>query len=220
MAIFDFDEFYNEEIERIKSNKLIQPMETHICILNHERKYTNNVPDKLSLHIEAYIGLLNSKREYTKSVFISHKTSNKPKATLLAEYLNNNEFDVYLDVEDRLLQYLIQINFPKSLDNIEIMKLLKFGITNSDYFICLLSSNIENNSEDKNWVKDEVSFANQQNKNICGLKVEQCKTPSFFTQFPILYGKKEFKNHFGVYISLNDSEKYLNQFFTGGPYEI
>ncbi len=160
---------------------------------------------------EAFIGKFNSEREFEKAIFISHKTTQKYYANLLAKKLDKRNYDVYLDTEDIGLSALFE-----SVDNHDIMNFLKYGIKNSDYFFCILSNDVEKNSDfgayySDNWIEDEYNYAYEESKNIWGLKLENYKktNPSFWKTHDIDF---DYEPPIEFYKNITSFDEFINNY--------
>ncbi len=170
MAIFDLDDLKN----RKKVGLLLE--KTKGVILNESFSGKSLQP-----LMEGFIGLLNSDEiMYGRGVFISHRSTYKYKkeARRIAILLDDNKYDVYLDAEDYFLKSIT--GGSTNADNDLIMELLKYGIDEAKFFLCLLSYNIDSYPQSSiHWVKEELNYAKIKNKEMFRYHIDTNNIPDF-----------------------------------------
>lgn len=109
--------------------------------------------------------LLESVSSDIDTVFISHRSIDKQKAKIIADYLNDIiKVDVYLDIYD--------INLKESKSNNDykgIVDCINKGLTKATYLICLITENTKGSW----WVPYEIGVADANNKEIISLRCKQ-----------------------------------------------
>lgn len=155
MAIFDLSQLKN--IEDIQKKILEESQDIDL---------------KEEVLQEGCIGLCNiGEKMFGRGVFISHRSTHKSKAKKIAKFLDRNGYDIYLDSEDIYLSLMTSVfdNVDKEL----IKECLSYGIKHSEYFLCLLTKDIDKSE----WVKGEFKEAQKRKKEVAGYLVDINKYP-------------------------------------------
>lgn len=131
---------------------------------------------------------IDSKEQKRKCVFISHKSSDMDTAQKVAEYLMNNDIDVYLDKLDTGLQKAVRVNDAQ-------------GIVNSINRALMCSTDIlvlvSNQTQVSWWVPYEVGYAKKGNKKIASalLVGNVDGFPDYLKIERMIKGASDFKNY-------------------------
>ena len=129
-----------------------------------------------------------SKEEKGKCVFISHKSSDIDAAQQVAEYLMDNDIDVYLDKLDAGLQKATREN-----DAQEIVNSINRALMCSTDILVLVS----NQTQASWWVTYEVGYAKKGNKEIASalLTGNVDGFPDYLKIERMIKGVSDFKNY-------------------------
>ena len=138
-----------------------------------------------------------------KCVFISHRSTDKKAAEAVAEYLKENDIDVYLDKYDQELQNADRANDAKA-----VVEHIERGLSVSTHILTLISPE----TRESWWVPYEVGYGKKGGKRIASailknyingdfpdyLKIERMiKSPGEFSEYV-----KEIKGRSGRYGAL------------------
>lgn len=124
-----------------------------------------------------------------KCVFISHRSTDKEAAEAVAQYLMENDIDVYLDKYDQGLQTADRVNDART-----VVQHIERGLSVSTHILTLISTK----TRESWWVPYEVGYAKKGGKKIASaillnditgdfpdyLKIERMiKKPEEFQQY-------------------------------------
>lgn len=110
-----------------------------------------------------YENYINSKDAKGYCVFISHKDKDMDIAEEIAEYLMENDIDVYLDKNDSGLQKAVKEN-----DSEAIVEQIQKALSVSTHILALIS----NQTQYSWWVPYEIGYAKKGEKQIASLLTE------------------------------------------------
>lgn len=119
-------------------------------------------------------------------IFISHIRVDKSAAISIGNYLTQAGLDIYLDINDPLLQRAVQMNDPQ-----KITQCIETGINMCTHIMCLIS----NNTVESWWVPYEIGFGKKANKNIASLFLRDSKIPEYLKITQMLRGAKSLNNY-------------------------
>ncbi len=91
-----------------------------------------------------------------KCIFLSHRSVDKENVKRIGEYIIKAGLDIYLDLNDKLLQQ------AQSVADAQLMtQCIHNGIAQSDHILCVVSNNTFN--ESSWWVPYEIGYADKSN---------------------------------------------------------
>ena len=103
-------------------------------------------------------------------VFISHRSTDKIEAAVIAEYIKNCGIDVYIDVDDKGLQIATIKNDAHSIVNY-----IHNGISQSTHILVLISDD----TRESWWVPYEIGYGEKSGKKIASMMIEQDDVDAF-----------------------------------------
>lgn len=108
-----------------------------------------------------------------KCIFLSHRSNDKEKVQKIGEYIQKAGCDIYLDMNDPLLQMATSAQNAKAITGC-----IQKGLLSSNYMLCIISnSTIDVNSW---WVSYEIGYADKSN---IGCSVMQLATVDKIPEF-------------------------------------
>ena len=120
----------------------------------------------------------------TMPVFISHKSSDKPKALEIANYLTNRGVSSYIDVLDPLLQ---------SADNITAVIVKR--VRECTHLIAVTSTETTKSW----WVPFEIGVATDQERRIATFALQPSDLPEYLKKWPIMTNAHHLEHFIALY---------------------
>lgn len=96
-------------------------------------------------------------------IFISHISIEKKKAEEIGKYIIEAGYDIYLDINDEILQQAVVKN-----DASKITSCIEKGLNTSSHLLCLISDDTKNSW----WVPYEIGYSKKCNNAISSLTLK------------------------------------------------
>lgn len=137
-----------------------------------------------------------------KCIFLSHRSVDKTRVIMIGKYIMNAGFNIYLDINDVILQSAVS-----KQDAEKITKCIWKGLSYSNYVLCVISNNtFDNNSW---WVPYEIGYTDKSHTECCLLKLDNVNKnniPEFLKIKEILYNVKDLNRKLTQWSNAKPSE--------------